>query len=71
MISKEALYCLKIMVQAEKRGRRDEAELVCEGDVIRLGLRRVSPPAIKQLLQHLAIVKSMKGGSCSVTPSTM
>ncbi|WP_315922231.1 hypothetical protein [Mesorhizobium sp. SP-1A] len=62
MISKAALYCLKIMVQAEERGKRDEAELVCEGDVARLGLRRVSPPAIKELLQHLAIVKSYEGG---------
>lgn len=62
MISKAALSCLKRMVQAETRGKWDEAQLVCEGDTISLGQYRVPAPAVKELLQHIAIVKSYEGG---------
>jgi hypothetical protein len=63
MLSRRAIEVLKTMIEAEKAGEYDEAEIVCEGRTCWLGIERLSRKMVDSLVQHVAISHVSEPGS--------
>lgn len=63
MLSRRAIEVLKTMIEAERAGEYDEAEIVCEGRTCWLGVERLSRKMVDSLVQHVAISYVSEPGS--------
>jgi hypothetical protein len=63
MLSRRAIEVLKTMIEAEKAGEYDEAEIVCEGRTCWLGVDRLRRKMVDSLVLHVAISHVSEPGS--------